>query len=172
MIGMLGLAACMVMNWDATQFVIDPNGDMRVFKCKDEANKVASLVKDNDLPHAIKWYWLHNAAGQVAHPVFCIADDSLAEDAFEFYQVFGLGVSMSPGDYGWLIITKTRNGNDKFYNWFATHVVFEFVDTIYASVGGGLWGSDGEKMPVFIACDGEYIQIKAFQDSEILRGTS
>lgn len=167
MIGMLGLVACMVMNWDATQFVITPDGIMRVIKCKDEFNKVASIESKGTLPFAVKWYWLHNAAGNTAKPVLCIADDSLSENAFEVHQVFGMGVTQDPSDFGWLVITKTRNCNDKFYDWFADNVVLDFIDKIRTATNLPL-GADGKPMHCFIACDGEYIQIKAFQSGRIL----
>jgi hypothetical protein len=119
------------------------------------------------LPFAIKWYWLHNAAGNVAKPVFCIADDSLSENAFEVHQVYGMGLTQDVTDFGWLVITKTRNCNDTFYDWFAENVVLDFIDSVRAKTNLPL-GADGKPMHCFIACDGEYIQIKAFQKPVVL----
>jgi transposase len=114
----LGITEHHIYNWDATQFIIDKEGTMTVLKVKKEYEKsVPTAESSGELPIAIKYYHLHNAAGDVAKPVFCIADDTLGDHDLEWYLVPGLGLSTDPeANYGILAITKTRNCNDEFFN--------------------------------------------------------
>jgi hypothetical protein len=74
---------------------------------------------------------LHNAAGEVAAPVFLVSDDSLGPEEFpEPIKCGDLGGTSDINSYGWLCFTKTRNGNKSFYKWFAKEVVVEFVKQV------------------------------------------
>ena len=106
--------------------------------------------------------------------------------------IIGLGNSTEVGSKGYLCFTKTRNGNDAFYRWFANEIVvpfillvrgiydprvlffnFSFIITtifyIYLHTLCTKQNDDGTPMRAFVMCDGEEAQIRFFQEPEIQR---
>ena len=86
-------------------------------------------------------------------------------EIFFVLPIVGLGNSTEVGSLGYLCWCKTRNGNDKFYLWFAKTIVIPFVKKV-RDVHQPL-NEDGSPMRAFVMCDGEESQIRVFQEEEI-----
>jgi hypothetical protein len=127
-----GLVPYMIFNWDATQYSIIEDSDNRavVVKIEGDAQPVTAQSAGT-IAISIKHFHFHNAAGEVAPPVFLISDDSLGPDDFpQPIKVGDLGATSDISAFGWLCFTKTRNGNNAFYNWYATEVVVPFITQV------------------------------------------
>jgi hypothetical protein len=120
----------MICNWDATQFVIQSDGDNTLLYVKDEDDEAPLTMQGSgELGFAIKLYHLHNAYGNPGPAVLVIADDGLKEDDVKIYRVPGLGNTAAVGDVGHVCFTKTRCGNTEFYRWYAKEIVAPFIKT-------------------------------------------
>jgi transposase len=95
------LAACMVFNWDATQFYINLDvNDKAVYIKSDENQRPLTRESSGTLGISIKYYHFHNAAGETAPAVYIIADDKMAEEDFVVLPIIGLGNSTEVGSKG------------------------------------------------------------------------
>jgi len=123
------LVPYMIFNWDATQYSITEDTDKKVIIIKQEGdNQPATSQSAGTVAVSIKHFHFHNAAAEVAPPVFLIADDSLGPEDFpEPIRCGDLGASSDISSYGWICFTKTRNGNKAFYDWFVRGVVCPFI---------------------------------------------
>ena len=121
----------MIGNWDATQFIVQSDGDTTLLfiKSEDRSVKQQPLTKvgSGDLGVGIKMYHFHNAHGIPAIPVFVMADDSLDAEDFIHHKVDGLGYTNDFDKYGYVCFTKTRCCNKAFYRWYAKTIVVPFV---------------------------------------------
>jgi hypothetical protein len=163
-----GLDPNLILNWDATQYVVSDDLQRKGIYIKAEKPNSGPLTAPSHggLAFAIKMYHLHNASGYSAPPVFVIADESLSEDAFFFSKVIGLGLSGEMTTHGWVCVTKTRACNAAFYRWFGKEVVCSFVRTSRENV---LISDDETPTHAFVSCDGEAKQIEVFQEDDMLQ---
>ena len=161
-----GLDAAMIFNWDATQFVIDPEGYAKVVKCKGDYSQPATSLSAGGLGFAVKYYHFHNANGDMGPAVFIIADDTMGPDDFFVEEVIGLSHTQLMTATGYLVFTKTRNCNKAFYEWYALQIVTPFVTTCRET--HDCKNPDGTPMSAFVICDGEPSQITVFQQAFIL----
>lgn len=125
----------LIFNWDATQFVISPEGETVLVYIKGELDGPLTQESSGTLGYAIKLYHLHSAAGIPGPPVFVIADSTLGDSEYIVEKVLGLGNTNDPSAYGYLVFTKTRCCNKPFYEWYAHTVVAPFVKFIRDSYG-------------------------------------
>jgi len=117
-----------IYNWDATSFGVTDNNDQLLVKILGVNDDLtATQVASGDTCLFIKLYHFHNAAGDVGPQVFIIADKDMEEGDMEAYEVFGLSSSGGQQRNAWLVFTKTRAGNDKFYKWYLETVINPFV---------------------------------------------
>ena len=120
----------MFFNWDATQYVIGGDKQDKCYirvKTEEDGDAPVTAQSNGELEFGIKLYHCHNAGGQVAPPVYVIADGELAEEECHADKVIGLGNPNVMGSYGYVVRTKTRCCNDAFYRWFLKEVVCQFV---------------------------------------------
>jgi len=95
-------------------------------------------------------------------------------DEIEVYKVNQLSFVPGVESFGYLVICKQRGGNDKFFKWFNSVVVVDFVKTLQSAVvseirlSSGL-ESDSDDKNTAITFDGEHTQIMAYQDPEVLQ---
>ncbi len=126
-----GLDSKLILNWDATTFgVSKDDGDALVYINDEEFDnsKPVTGLASGDTCLFIKLYHYHNAFGTIAPPVYVIADDTLSESDFEFYEVKSLSRNGCEGNgTGYACFTKTRAGNDQFYKWFNERVIVPFI---------------------------------------------
>ena len=128
------LAACMVFNWDATQFYVDLDGEQTAVYIKGatgESDIPLTRQSSGSLGISVKYYHFHNSAGETAPAVYIVADDSMSDDDFFVLPIVGLGNSTEVGSKAYLCWCKTRNCNDKFYRWFAKEIVIPFVNLVH-----------------------------------------
>lgn len=109
---------------------------------------------DDRLGFYIKSY-LQISMGRLVGPlVFLLADDALSPTDFIHIDVMGLTVRRGASTHGSICFTKTRNGNDAFYDWFVESPVSKFIEEVKAT--------EDADFPVLYSMDGEEIQIDAF----------
>ncbi len=122
----------LTMNWDATQFVFERTEGTTVLTIKREEtiDVPATVPSSSQLGYAIKLYHLHNAAGNVAPPIFVVADDSMGPDDFFQSKIIGLSNNNAPNAFGYLCFTQTRCCNPAFYRWFVKEIVCKFVGEV------------------------------------------
>lgn len=116
-----GLDTNLIMNWDATQYIVSDELQFKGIYIKAERGEASALTAPSagGLSFAVKLYHLHNCSGVSAPPVFVVADDNLPEDVIHCKQVKGLGMRGGPDAFGWVCLSKTRACNPAFYRWFA-----------------------------------------------------
>ena len=157
---------CCFGNYDATQFefgpgdrkqkVVVPPGFKRE-KCRPVST--TSTAKDKDMNYYIKYYCVVNAAGYLSPKwVFVIADSSMDKDDCKWYAVRGL--SQNEEEVGYICFCQTRCCNAKFYRWFNSHILVEFIQQIKANEDLPLGA------PFFMHCDGEHTQIDVYMTEE------
>jgi transposase len=167
----------LILNSDATQYAVNIDSDENVvvkyIKREDDSklergdkrpNKVLPAEESTNLmQYFIKYYLLMSAIGTVSYPVFMIADDTLPESTFVVQEFPCLGYGVSIHDKGYLVICKTRAGNISFYKWFNLNVTIPFANALRSS-----YGLDPHS-PAWYQLDGENVQIKCYEDGEILK---
>jgi hypothetical protein len=116
----------------------------------------------------IKKYFFHNSAGQVAPPVYVVADDSMAPNTFRAFKINGLSSTNAAGDYGYLVFCQSRAGNDAFYFWYVTTVVLPFVAKVREYLGAAGLFPNGDMMSAFVSCDGEASQIRVLMRADVV----
>jgi hypothetical protein len=88
-------------------------------------------------------------------PVYLIGDHNMANEEFHRHRVAGLGVGTNPDNYGWLVITNTRAGNEAYYKWLFTDVIVPWINELKKLYH--------EQAPVdveaFLTMDGEPVQL-------------
>jgi hypothetical protein len=96
----------MIGNWDATQFVVQSDGDTTLLYIKNEDTDTSMPLTtegSGELGIGIKLYHFHNANGNPATPVFVVADESMDPEEFKFYKVPGLGNMPTLDNFGYKI---------------------------------------------------------------------
>lgn len=106
---------------------------------------------------------LMSATGCVAEPVFMIADDNMRADEFRHYKVPGLGIGPQLETTGHVLITKTRTGNAKVFEWFIEYSLIPFVKALKR------YNELDESEEAWFQLDGEAVQIYPFFEDRILK---
>jgi hypothetical protein len=167
------LPAALVFNWDATTFSCgnDEHNRQKVYM------KVVRDVDDKKAPPAIvggglgmyiKKYFFHNSAGQVAPPVYVVADDSMEPNTYRAFKISGLSSTNAVGGYGYLVFCQSRAGNDAFYYWYVTTVVLPFIVQVREHLGVAGLFPNGDMMSAFVSCDGEASQIRVLMRADVV----
>jgi hypothetical protein len=118
-----------LINFDATQYYCELNGEgkeVMVRKC-DNNDQPITRICETGSGVFIKHYFMCNALGNVAPPLFVVSDESLPEDEVVPIKISGLTHSQEASSFGYLCFTKTRAGNDELYKWYFKTVLLEFV---------------------------------------------
>lgn len=148
----------LVINADATTFGVFGSGSSKVavVRLKDDFEPV-TVEKEHGgtLGIYVKVFNQISLGLCCAPAVFLIADDTLGEDTFNVFKVKRLSGECHAGAYGYLVICKTRCGNDLFWEWFWTVCVPEFITSIRES--NDLTTAN----PSFYSLDGEPVQISS-----------
>lgn len=159
----------LIFNWDATQFVVDSAQDtLHVYIKKENFDLPPTYEGSGELSFAIKLFHLHNAAGYTAPPVLVIADPNIKEEDFIYRRVEGLSHLMHSDAYGYVVFSKTRCGNPKFFKWYFEDVVVPFVQKWKGKIVKNRGNPSDRDVFAFGTCDGEPKQIEVFQTPEVL----
>jgi hypothetical protein len=168
------LPAALVFNWDATTFSCgsDEHNRQKVYvkiapRDVDDKKNPPAIV-GGSLGMYIKKYFFHNSAGQVAPPVYVVADDSMEPNTYRAFRVNGLSSTKAAGDYGYLVFCQSRAGNDAFYFWYVTTVVLPFVAKVREHLGVAGRFPNGDMMSAFVSCDGEASQIRVLMRADVV----
>jgi hypothetical protein len=119
-------------NFDATKLVFFSDEQGKLVKVKWDKNfkepprtHVISRQQNKKLPLCSKFFHLQTAGLMVAPVCVQFADENMGEDDIAVYKVPGLSPYLTPGQYGYVVFTKTRAGNAKFFAWlFDTYISF------------------------------------------------
>jgi hypothetical protein len=114
----------------------------------------------------IKYFHLHNAEGNLAPCVFLMADPDLSDNEYVVVPIPGLVVVGDMSDTGYLVFTKTRCGNKEFFRWFGESIVAAFINKCKNNYDYRY--DNGESYRALVTCDGEPVQIEAFQSPHLL----
>jgi len=160
----------LILNMDATQYKVGNNSNEKTkvkFISRPSLGKSLQVTKDKEnsgiTSFFIKHYLLISAGGVAADPVYIIADDNMCKEDIDVHMVLGLGNGIGLGNKGYVIFSKTRCANVKFYKWFNTTILIEFIKDLKA-----LRNLPFESMTWF-QLDGEAVQIECYQSSEMLQ---
>lgn len=140
MMNVLNIFPGFCVNADATQFCCGGRGDETVeVKFVDdqvESKKSRSLKttaaeespNDGIIKYFIKFYLIISNGACMAPPIYMLADDNMDEDELRVYKVPMLGIGTNLIDnYGYVVISKTRCANIKFYKWLYEFVLIPFI---------------------------------------------
>jgi hypothetical protein len=86
----------------------------------------------------------------------------------EVHEIHGLSNSTDLDSKGYLVFTKTRCCNERFYEWYMTTIVVPFVKKMRELFPDECVNLDGSPMRAFVYCDGEEKQIKVFQTEAMI----
>ena len=126
----------LTLNFDATQFLISSGkGEtLKVVVVKDDPVDgpiSAKNAKGGDLNYFVKYYAIISAGGLSGPLVFVLACDSMGEDEFVVHECPGLYKGDSDCDtIGYIVFTKSRAGNTKFYLWLNISVILPFIEKL------------------------------------------
>jgi hypothetical protein len=117
----------LLMNWDSTQIEIP--GEVAQMCCHIPGTSSRPVTRPSKglTSLFIKLFLLHNAHGDVAPPIFVIADKGMAANEIDPHQLVSLRLC-GVGTKGWVVFSNTRQVNDKFFEWFVEKVLCVFVD--------------------------------------------
>ena len=86
----------------------------------------------------------------------------MSKEDIDVHVVFGLGNGIGLGSKGYVVFSKTRCANLKFYQWFNTTILLEFIKDLKAF----------RNLPfesiTWFQLDGEAIQIECYQSANML----
>ena len=143
-----GLVIYLLVNYDATQFIISNyNAVKQTVMISEEYKppkgstpvKAPPQSKSSSLDYGIKWFCIAGGGGQQCPElVFLIADPNMDKDDFKFYDVKHLSGAATAGARGYVCFTKTRGGNEKFFKWLNTGVVLPFIEMLKDQFGTAL----------------------------------
>jgi hypothetical protein len=159
-----GKAAHNIGNFDATQFIVsEKNGEPLVsIKKKEEDNIPVTLEEESTFDQGIKWMFLCTAAGHIGDDVFLLSDSTMGEEDFQYVRIRGLTHTCNPAASGWLCFCKTRCGNEKFFKWYITEVLVNFVEDVRH-----LLPDDMKDVCMYIVADGEEVQVKPIENDDV-----
>lgn len=153
----------LIMNMDATSFQVGRcygRPEKAVYKDKrSESVKMKGNKSNTGLPFSIKYYMLYTAKGDVAPPVYVIADHNLDKEDCSVYIVPGLGLTNLTN--GYVIFSHTRCGNEKMYEFLNVTIIREFVLNLRQYYG------IAEGPVAWLTLDGEARQIEVYTTSYI-----
>jgi hypothetical protein len=166
----------LILNSDATQYAaaLDCHENVQViFVAKSDPHQLdrGDKIGNNVLPDNIvgslvqffiKYYLLMNALGNISTPVYIIADEEIPVGQFRAFEVQSLAHGVSVNDTAYVVLCKSRAGNEAFYIWFNQYIMIPFVlnlKRIHAlDVNSATW----------YQLDGEEMQIRCYEDISML----
>lgn len=154
----------LALNFDATQCVISGGKDDRleVIVVKDEplAGPISTKNKNGGgMNYFVKFYPIISCGGVQAPLVFVLACESMGDEECDVFECPGLCKGDSDCDtIGYIVFTKSRAGNAKFYRWLNISVILPFIVKLRR-----LYALPASRMAV-VVCDGELVQIDPYQD--------
>jgi hypothetical protein len=160
----------LILNMDATQYTVGNNSKQKAkVKYLNRPTMGKSLQARKDSTNSgstaffIKHYLLISAAGYAADPVYIIADDNMGKEELDVHTVFGLGHGIGIGNKGYVVFSKTRSVNLKFYLWFNNTILVQFIKELKTLRNLGL------DSLTWFQLDGEAQQIECYQSPELLQ---
>ena len=159
----------LLFNTDASTFVIGQgiyDGHFWHIKKEQDCKMLTSAGKQA-MPILLKYFGLGSAAGKTGRAVIVAAVDSVPADECYPLQIPGLAGSNMQGDFGWLVLMKTRQPNAKFLDWYTREVIVPFVEQQREDFRLYLDAQLKEPCPSMWVLDGEEAQMRLFDDYRI-----
>ena len=160
----------LIFNFDATQFKVATEQD-KVIIIREELPKGKQVKTKADhgvgMAFFVKYFAIANAAGILVPPALLVQDKNLDPDAFYHYEMPGGGIGGDPNSIAYVCVCNTRAGNDAFFRFFVTEVLFKFITRtreMYTHLNGHASQQAGMPLRAVVSCDGESKQL-----SELLK---
>lgn len=150
-----------VINMDAVQYKMGKDGIIqKVIFSKIAEEPLEGPVERNetdldDLGLFIKVYNQVSSNGTAAPMVHVLACPEMTDTDFAVIKVPGLGATTDAAGYMWVCFTKSRSGNNAFYEWFVQNSVLPYIDLCRTN-------SCVDNPRVLYSTDGEEIQLRNF----------
>jgi hypothetical protein len=166
------------LNSDATQFQCGGNGDTTVAVKYDENSigdkgsrslKTTNSKKKDEgiIKYFVKYYLIISAVGMVSDPIYMLADDNMDEEEFRVYEIAMLGTGHNlKENRGYVVFTKTRAANTKFYKWMNEKVLFPFISDLRKAFATDI-AEGGYCEEAWFQLDGEAIQIDIYKSQQV-----
>lgn len=131
-------------NWDATQFQITSlgkNKNVYTLKLEDDLERLSgtkrplTLIGETTTDIFVKWMHMGSAAGEAIPFVLLFEISEMKNNAFEVFEVPGLGHSPTAGSLGYLCFCHSRAGNEKFFTWFINSIVIPTINNCRSHYG-------------------------------------
>ena len=157
----------LVVNYDATTFTLGGFSSKKrvLISVKNETydGTISAQPKaSNDSAMSMKYYAIISVAGKVAPLVFLFANPDMHEDALDRFEVEGLSIEDASETKGFVVFTKTRAGNQAFYEWFIVFILVPFLSRQRTTYARDYIGSS------FVLCDGEDEQILQYANVHLI----
>jgi hypothetical protein len=127
----------------------------------DDGDVPLTTVDDSSLDFGIKWMMTANAIRLLGIDVFLVNDENMEPDDLKAYQIIGSTHLSDPSASGWLCFCKTRAVNAKFFHWYTTTIMPQFVLQCRQ-----LLPEDNQQHSYMIA-DGEALQIQPYDKDDV-----
>jgi len=129
-----------IVNHDSTQVVVSgvlANLKLVFFKGADEDDKADANLEvrrlDNYIvPFAIKVHVMATGGGDLAPIVLHYSSKELEPDDFFVHEVSGLSLTLA--GTGYVVITKTREGNKRYHKWYVETIVIKYCELLRKNV--------------------------------------
>lgn len=116
----------------------------------------------------MKWFAGASASGQSLRTILIIANENMDEEDLIVEKVVGLTASCVAGEWGHLVIMKSRQGNAAYYRWLMTDPIIEFVRQQRERLVGHKADASVRHLRASCTMDGEQTQLVPFEDPQIL----
>ena len=124
----------LIINQDATQFEVGhASRPVKIVVVKGSKGPRKVLPEKGDtglVAFFIKFFVLISAGGYHGDGVYVIGDPRMTKGAFKQYKVKGIGITVDPNGYGWIVFCNTRSPPVAFFKWYAMYVVVDFIDKL------------------------------------------
>ena len=160
----------MVGNPDASQYVYSQEVEKAVYFGKwteflKQHPEVTNIKSDPDgskeggLGFGIKYYCFISAGGIIGDPIFIVADDNMAKDEIDVYDLDDFGFGCQFEQHSYLVFMKTRVPGKSFYRWFLESYLVPYVLKLRVKYKTESW--------FFLQLDGENDQIAVFDEPAV-----
>lgn len=160
----------LILNMDATQYTVGNSCSSTAkvnFTIRPSSGKSLQVTKDKKnsgiTSYFIKHYLLISAGGIAADPVYIIADENMTKEDIDVHTVSGLGHGVGIENKGYVVFAKTRCVNVKFYEWYNTAVLVQFIINIKAH------RNLSNDSVAWFQLDGEAVQIECYKSPAVLK---
>jgi hypothetical protein len=151
------LSSHCIGNFDSSKFLLTFNNKEDIISVNKDSP--ATRMEEYEMDLFVKQYFLVNAVGFSAPPLFVLSADFLKEDNFVILEIEGLSFSFDSNSIGYLVFCNSRTGNTPFYRWLFMEYVVKNIQ-IFKS-------RQETSSNFYLVLDGEANQIQTLDNPDI-----